>query len=197
MNNLTLQGPRMRLGAVSPDVIAEAFFRWKHDMDYYLPLDSDPPTLFSLRQHKQWEEKWLEKGPSNEAFFFGIYTAPEDKLIGFIANWEIGWHNGECFVSIGIGEADYRSKGYGTEAMNLMLGFCFNELNLRRVSLIVYDFNERAQRSYRKNGFVLEGKIRDAVKRDGQRWSWLCMGVLRQEWLALQDAAENKTGGQQ
>ena len=195
MTSLSFQGPRVRLGAVNPDVIAEAFFRWKHDMDYYLPLDSDPPTLYSRHQHKQWEEKWLEKGPSNDSFFFGIHADP-DRLVGFIAIWDIRWADGECFVSIGIGEADYRSKGYGTEAMNLMLAFCFNELNLRRVSLIVYDFNERAQRSYRKNGFVLEGRIREAVKRDGQRWSWLCMGVLRQEWLALQTTAANNSGGQ-
>lgn len=191
MNPTLLRGPFVCLAAVEPEEIANAFFRWKHDMDYYLPLDSDPPTLFSLHQHKSWEEKWLESGPSNDAFFFGIRTTAEDKLIGFIAIVNIAWQHGDCYVAIGIGEADYRSKGCGTEAMNLMMGFCFNELNLRRVSLTVYDFNERAQRSYRKNGFVLEGRIRDAVKRDGQRWSWLCMGVLRQEWLALQAAAAN------
>lgn len=186
MNQNLLHGSLVRLAAVGPEEIANAFFRWKHDMDYYLPLDSEPPTLFSLHQHKSWEEKWLENGPPNDSFFFGIRTTAEDKLIGFIAAFNIALQHGDCLTAIGIGEAEYRSKGFGTEAMHLMLKFCFNELNLRRVSLIVYDFNQRAQRSYHKNGFVIEGKIRDAVKRDGQRWSWIMMGVLREEWQALQ-----------
>lgn len=191
MNPITYQGPRVRLGAVNPDTIAEAFYRWKQDMDYYLPLDSDPPTLYSLRQHRQWEEKWLEKGPSNDSFFFGIHSE-EDKLIGFIAIWDIRWNNGECFVSIGIGDPAYRSKGYGSEALNLMLSFCFRQLNLHRVSLIVFDFNERAQRAYSKCGFVYEGRIRGAMERDGQRWSWLVMGILRPEWEERSLNSDNK-----
>ncbi len=188
MNDNLFLGEHIRLAAASPEEIANAFYRWNRDMDYYLPLDSDPPRLFSLRQHKAWEEKWLEKDPSENTFFFAIRLREDDRLIGFIATWGIQWHHGESFVSLGIGEPEYRSKGYGTEAMTLMLRFCFHELNLRRVSLFVYDFNERGQRSYRKNGFVEEGRIREAVLREGKRWSWVFMGVLREDWESLQAA---------
>ncbi len=186
MSAALFSGELVRLAALNPEEAARGFHQWNQDADYILPLDGDPPRLYSLRQHKEWEEKWLEKEGPPRMYSFAIRTLAEDKPIGFVATWDINWNNGESFVSIGIGEAQYRSRGYGTDAMRLMLAFCFRELNLRRVSLFVFETNERGQRSYRKNGFVVEGKLREAVLRDGQRWSWVMMGVLRQEWEALQ-----------
>jgi hypothetical protein len=71
----------------------------------------------------------------------------------------------------------------GTDAMRVMLRYVFNELNLRRVSLIVFEYNLRAIRSYEKVGFVHEGRVRRVMQRDGRRWDFLYMGILREEWL--------------
>jgi RimJ/RimL family protein N-acetyltransferase len=67
-----------------------------------------------------------------------------------------------------------------------MLEHAFTRLNLHRVSLSVFSFNERAIRAYRKAGFVAEGRAREAIWRDGRFWDEITMSVLDREWQALQ-----------
>nr|MBA3627817.1 GNAT family N-acetyltransferase [Chloroflexota bacterium] len=74
-------------------------------------------------------------------------------------------------------------QGYGTEAASLMLAHAFERLGLHRVGLSVFSFNERAIRSYEKAGFRIEGRLRDAIARDGRYWDEIQMGALRPEWL--------------
>jgi RimJ/RimL family protein N-acetyltransferase len=103
-------------------------------------------------------------------------------LIGFIGLFGIEWNHGNAWVGIGLGERDYWGKGYGTDAMCAILDYAFNELNLYRVTLDVFEYNPRAIRSYEKAGFQLEGRVRKMIHRDGRRWDVLVMGVLRDEW---------------
>ena len=88
-------------------------------------------------------------------------------------------------MGIGIGEREFWGKGYGTDAMDLILRYAFVELNLRRVSLNVFEFNQRALRSYEKAGFQLEGRQRQVMQREGRRSDILYMGILREEWMAI------------
>jgi RimJ/RimL family protein N-acetyltransferase len=90
-------------------------------------------------------------------------------------------------VGIGIGEREYWGKGYGKDAMRIMLRYAFMELNLHRVSLNVYEYNPRAIRSYEKAGFTVEGRQRQALNRDGRRWDMIYMGSLREEWKRLNE----------
>ncbi len=69
--------------------------------------------------------------------------------------------------------------------MNLVLRFAFTEINLHRVTLTVFEYNPRAVRSYEKAGFRHEGRIRGALLRDGKRWDMFFMGILRDEWISL------------
>ena len=95
-------------------------------------------------------------------------------------------------MAIGIGEQDNWSKGYGSDAMRLMLRYGFTELNLHRMSLTVFEQNPRGIRSYEKCGFKHEGRIRDFLLRDGQRSDMLHMGILRQEWDRLEQNEHEK-----
>jgi RimJ/RimL family protein N-acetyltransferase len=61
---------------------------------------------------------------------------------------------------ITIGERDVWGQGYGTEATGLMLDHAFGTLRLHRIALSVFAFNERAIRSYRRVGFLVEGRSR-------------------------------------
>ena len=88
-------------------------------------------------------------------------------------------------MGIQIGERDYWGKGYGTDALRVLLRYAFDELNLQRVSLSVLEGNARAMRSYEKCGFRYEGRERHAWAYDGRRWDEIYMGLLREEWEAM------------
>ena len=77
--------------------------------------------------------------------------------------------------------------------MRVILRFAFTELNLHRVSLTVFDYNQRAIRSYEKAGFRMEGRQRGFLKREGQRWDLIYMGILRSEWEATQTNSKPAT----
>ena len=106
-------------------------------------------------------------------------------MIGFIELDGFNWPAREVWVGIGIGDREFQGRGYGTDAMRLVLRFAFLELNLNRVSLTVFEYNQRGIRSYEKAGFKEEGREREALERDGKRWDMLFMGILREDWEKL------------
>ncbi|WP_315094567.1 GNAT family protein [uncultured Cellulomonas sp.] len=80
----------------------------------------------------------------------------------------------------------YRGRGYGTEAIQLMLGLAFDGLGLHRVELDVLSINARAKSLYENLGFRIEGRKRDAY-RDGEGWcDGILMGLLEDEFRASQ-----------
>jgi RimJ/RimL family protein N-acetyltransferase len=179
MENL-FTGKLVRLGAPTPSVDAPLFAKWSRDTEYMRLLDTDPPTLASAKSLQDEFEKRLE---DQKGLVFRIYTIGDDKQIGFVGLFGFDWANGNSWVGIGIGEREYWGKGYGTETMTLILQFAFTELNLHRVSLGVFEFNARAIKSYQKAGFVIEGRERKFMNREGRRWDIIDMGVLRDEWM--------------
>jgi RimJ/RimL family protein N-acetyltransferase len=146
-------------------------------------LDTDPPRMPSEKKWKEWFEKDLEKSSPNE-LFFSISPLGSHEMIGFIGLFDLYMQHGDALVAIAMGDPQYWGKGYGTDAMRVLLRYSFKELNLRKVGLIVFEYNQRAIRSYEKAGFVHEGRVRGAILREGRRYDFLYMGVLREEWLA-------------
>jgi RimJ/RimL family protein N-acetyltransferase len=94
-------------------------------------------------------------------------------------------------MSIGLGDSANWGKGYGNEATRLALGFAFNELNLHRVQLTVFDYNSRAIHLYEKLGFQQEGIYREFLQRDGRRFDMYLYGLLRHEWEARERGRSN------
>jgi RimJ/RimL family protein N-acetyltransferase len=184
MSNGLFQGQLVRLSAEDPQVLAESFTRWNQNSEYMRLLDSDPAHLWSSKKMQEWFEKDLEAVLPNN-LLFSIRALADDSLIGFIAFDGINWTDRDTYVAIGIGEPAFWSKGYGSDAMRLMLRYAFTELNLHRVSLTVFEQNPRGIRSYEKCGFRHEGRIRDFLLRDGRRSDMLHMGILRTEWENL------------
>lgn len=81
-----------------------------------------------------------------------------------------------------IPDAANQGRGYGTEALGLLLQFAFCYAGLHRVGLEVYEFNHRAIHLYRKVGFRDEGRLRDYIYRDGAWHDTLLMGMLSSEF---------------
>ncbi|MEO5885863.1 MAG: GNAT family protein [Candidatus Limnocylindrales bacterium] len=120
-----------------------------------------------------------------EAMAMAIHEVAGDRLVGTCAFSQLDGDNGSALYHITIGEKDAWGQGYGTEATRLMLDHAFGALGLHRVALFVFAFNERAIRAYRRCGFVLEGRSRESIHRDGQWWDELAMSVLESDWRRL------------
>jgi RimJ/RimL family protein N-acetyltransferase len=184
MSTNLFEGQLVRRSSETPQVMGEAFARWNQNSEYFRLLDSDPAHLWSANKFKEFLERDLDSAlPGN--LLFSIRTLENDKLIGFVAFDGINWTDRDGYVAIGIGEQDFWGKGFGLDAMRLMLRYGFNELNLHRVSLNVYAYNLRGIHSYEKCGFKHEGRIREFILRDGLRSDMLHMVILREEWDKL------------
>ena len=181
MDSNLLTGQLVRLVAHNAETDAEALARWDVDSEYMRQLDSGPQVPGRARKIKEAIEKEQSEDPNTIAF--SVRSLADDRFIGFVAFDGINWQHGETFVAIGIGDPAYRGNGYGTDAMRVMLRYGFMELNLNRIQLDAFSYNERAIKSYLKAGFVMEGRQRGMLLRNGQRWDFVYMSVLRDEWL--------------
>lgn len=179
------QGEKVRLVAVEPQKDAELFAAWQRDTEYARLLDSEPVRMWSAGQNREWLEK-QQKADAFKDIEFMIRTLDNDQTIGFIGLGGISWHNGNGWVGIGIGQRDYWNQGYGTDAMRILARYAFEELGLHRLTLVVFGYNTRAMRVYTKLGYQVEGRIPEALHRDSRRWDIIFMGLLREEWQALQ-----------
>jgi RimJ/RimL family protein N-acetyltransferase len=186
-NELTadlLRGKLVRLCAMDSESISKFFVGWTHDSEYWRLMAATPPYPWSQEGVKKFIEKELQKDDPRNIFFV-IRALEDDRVIGEIGFDSISYTQGDTFVGIGIGERDYWGKGYGTDAINVILRYAFTELNLQRVSLTVFEYNARAIRSYEKCGFRVEGRAREMLHREGRRWDIIFMGILQEEWQAL------------
>jgi len=175
-------GKLVRLSALDPDEFSKAFTLWTRDSEFNRLLNTTASGLQSSTAVKRWLEKDLEEA-SNGFHAFSIRTLVNDELVGGTDLDVVNWNGRNSFVGIFIGARENWGKGYGTDAMNILLRYAFMELNLRRVSLGVFAYNPRAIRSYEKAGFQHEGRLRQALNHEGNRWDIHFMGVLRDEWL--------------
>lgn len=103
-------------------------------------------------------------------------------LIGHIRLYGLVEADLRAALAIGIDDPRRLGQGLGTEAIRLVAAFAFDELRLRRLSLRVLAFNERAIRAYLSVGFVVEGRERRAALIDGERHDDVIMGLLDDEF---------------
>ncbi len=126
------------------------------------------------------ERQWLGQQTSytRGEYQFAIENL-EGELVGRCGVIRLDWKNRVCEVAIMVG-APYRGRGYGKEAMALLCDFCFREMNLRRIKVSVFAFNEPALRCYAANGFVKEGTLRQEIYRDGEYRDVVLMAKFRE-----------------
>lgn len=121
---------------------------------------------------------------TKDTYNFAIEAKDTNKYIGGCGVNEIDWKNSVATVGIMIGDKNYWSKGYGTDAMKLLVKFIFEQMNINKIKLCVYSFNERAKKCYLKTGFKEEGVLRQELYRDGAYHDIITMGILKSEYFS-------------
>jgi RimJ/RimL family protein N-acetyltransferase len=164
---------------------------FNNDVEVELAGGGDPPMPQSLERLQAEFDQETAKGGRDGAHFA---IEADTKLIGQIVLHRFSETHRTCELGIAIGDKDYWGKGYGREAIELILDYAFRFRNQRKVFLTVNGNNDRAIRAYRACGFVEEGRWRSHVWSGGEYIDLVCMGILRDEWVARNAASlKNET----
>lgn len=177
-----IYGKRVRLrGAERSDL--EKFVTWVNDPEVTAGL-----TLFlpmSSVDEEKWFEHAMQRPQEEKPLVIDMKDGTDWRLIGNSSFFDFDWVARSAEVGIMIGDKTVWNQGYGSEVMTLLLRHGFGTLNLNRIYLRVYAENKRAIRAYEKVGFVHEGRMRQAVYKNGCYNDVLYMSVLREEWDAV------------
>jgi RimJ/RimL family protein N-acetyltransferase len=161
------------------------------DLERYLVWVNDPEvTRFQGIRYplsRAAEEEWLKESlgkTSPPEIVLAIETLTDTRHIGSIGLHDIQRENRRAVLGVMIGDKTCWDRGYGTDALQTLLRFAFDEVNLHRVQLLVHEHNARAIACYRKCGLVEEGRLREDWYQDGRYADTIVMGVLASEFHA-------------
>ncbi len=174
---VNIEGELVSLGPLRRDLIP-LYLRWINDFGTTrtLSIQNRPMTL-------EEETAWFEGHVSKSGeYAFTIYERSSGVPIGNCDLIKVDFRNRRGEVGLMIGEPEARGKGYGTEAMKLLLDFAFTALGLNSVMLQYYEFNPAARRCYEKAGFRESGRWRQSLWSGGRFWDQIFMDVLAAEF---------------
>ncbi len=152
---------------------------FNNNFEMWVMSDDDVPSPKTRKQVETELQEWMKKGT-----VVPFVIEADGKVIGDCGLHHFNEASRNCSFGIAINDEDYLGKGYGREAVGLLLDFAFRLRNMRRVWLTVNADNERAIRSYKGLGFIEEGRLREHVWQDGNYHDWVYMGLMRTEWNA-------------
>ncbi len=152
--------------------------RWYGDEEIWRLTSWAASPLSPSAAERLFEDRELSSTDDS----FAIHLKDEEDPIGVVSLMNISEANASAELSVIVGDPDDRHHGYGAEAMSMLLDYAFEELGLNRVGLSVFEFNGDAISTYEKLGFREEGRLRQALKRDGAFHDAILMSILESEW---------------
>ena len=173
----TLEGERVQLRRHDPknyDLYAE----WYGDPEVWNLTSWARSPLGRSAVKRLFKER--EMSTTDDSF--AIHPNGESEPVGVVSLMNLSEANLSAELSVIVGHPNDRSHGYGAEAIAMIVRYAFEDLGLNRVGLSVFDFNDAAIATYERLGFVHEGRLRRAVKREDGFRDALLMSVLRDEW---------------
>lgn len=183
------ESTRVRLGPIDHEKDPEVESRWTHDPVFLHGMGFGPARPLSPAQmKKRYEAIEKEIEESHNSFHFAVRSKEDERLIGLARIEWIEWSHGTGNMKLAIGDPKDRRQGYGSEVLQLLLRFVFEELNLYRLSVMVGADNHAGLALLKKFGFIEEVRRRNALLRDGQFYDLIHMGLLRNEWQPLKES---------
>ena len=172
-------GEKVLLRAYKSNDIERAY-EYVNDAELIRYLSPDVPFPMTYKEEKEWIEG---QGKNKEGTYsFAIEDLESGKYIGGCGVDKVNWLTRVATVGIMIGDKNYWGRGYGTDAMNTLIKFIFSNMNINKIKLYTFSFNERAQRCYEKCGFKIEGILKEEVFRDGQYYDEILMAIFKNQW---------------
>ena len=166
-----MEGEKVYLSPINLDDY-ELYVKWLNNPNITQYLDIND-SLITLSKEKE-----LLDNIGNEEFTFAIIKKEDDTLLGNVGVTKIDYKNGKAELGIFIGEEDNLSKGYGSEAIKLIINFAFNEIRLHNIMLTVFSNNARAIKAYTKCGFVEYGRRHEAIFHNGEYLDLIYMEII-------------------
>lgn len=175
-----LVGERVRLRGVRDDDLP-ALAKWEMDPGRMATLSNRvaPPSEAAAIE---LIAKWSANQDSDLGFAVETLDDPP-VLIGNIALWSASAKDRCATLAIALGR-EHVGRGYGTDAIRVIVGYGFRELGLHRIQLSVAPFNPAGIRAYQKAGFTEEGRRRQSILHDGHWYDDILMSILDHEWAA-------------
>jgi len=155
--------------------------KWINDLEVTKYLSS-----FIYPVSRLEEEKYLEKMMlKNDIQKNWVIETKDGQYIGQITLEHINWKNRNAELGIVIGDKKKWGKGYGTEAIQMILGYGFHQMNLYNIYLWVFEYNHRGIRCYEKCGFKKDGALRQSHFYQGKYHNVLLMSILKNEFKTI------------
>jgi RimJ/RimL family protein N-acetyltransferase len=179
-----LVGELVRLRGVRDDDLP-VLAAWEMDPGRLATLSSwvVPPSEAAARERIT---RWSANDKDNLGFAIETLDDPP-VLAGNVGMWGARPKDRCATIGIALGR-EYIGRGYGTDAMRVIVSYGFREMGLHRIQLGVAPFNPAGIRAYEKAGFVEEGRLRESVLHDGRWYDEVLMSVLDHEWAARRSA---------
>jgi diamine N-acetyltransferase len=176
---LNIEGELVTLGPLRREHIP-LYLRWINDFGTTRTLGA-PVRPMTLEQETAWYE---QAAVDDDRTGFTIYERATRRPVGNCGLHEVDLANRRTVVGIMIGEPDARGRGYGTEAMRLLLDYAFTVLGLHSAMLTVFEYNGAGRRCYEKVGFREMGRRRESRWYNGGFWDEIHMDILTSEFTS-------------
>jgi RimJ/RimL family protein N-acetyltransferase len=178
MAEIFIKGERVDLLPLNPDHV-ELYCKWENKPNVRKYLRRETPLII------EDSKKYIDTGENKikSRIMFEILHKKGNEPIGFCELTEISWINRNAYIGLLIGETDYWGYGIGSEVISLMLNYGFNELNLSKIRIDVFEPNKSSIKCIERNGFKLEGCLRKEAYIDGMYYDLLVYGILKEEWI--------------
>ncbi|MGG4459703.1 GNAT family N-acetyltransferase [Brevibacillus sp. HB1.1] len=158
----------------------DVYHTWRNDVEV-MRTTNPSMDVYTWEDTNGFVNQVILHASSSKSYM--ILDSQTNRPIGITSLIQIDLKNRNAECIIDIGEKEYWGKGYGREAMKLLLDYAFLEMNLHRVSLRVFSFNEKAIKLYERLGFKQEGVSRQFLFREGKWHDIVHMGILQQEYI--------------
>jgi RimJ/RimL family protein N-acetyltransferase len=164
----------------------------REDLELLQQFHNDPEIgamiEFSWPLSMADQEAFFERQRGDQSSKRLVIDTPEHGVVGFTGLWGIDWIDRRAVNGIIIGKAEARRRGYAADALETIAAAAFEQLGLRRLDARIYEFNQASLHLYvDRCGWIVEGRQREWVYRDGKSWDAILVGLTASDFAAHRD----------